>query len=140
MLILTVSAFLYLLHETSLLTIDLFHHAGCQPSSRSSLRRCSSLREWISHYLLRCFDSVLGCKDWSITIRQTYCSGAQFRKRNLVGSRQQANVHRRKFPFCFYIHLTAALFALIFLSVPLLDSAQLHRFFFHCPDSRIGGR
>lgn len=41
--------------------------SGSQPLRRSSLRRCLSLRDWLSHYIEWCSDCILGKEDWKIT-------------------------------------------------------------------------
>jgi hypothetical protein len=62
-----------------------------QPFRRGSLRRCSRIRDWLSHHSIRRTLSILRSQDRPLTLGQAHRGGGLLKERSLVGSCQQAD-------------------------------------------------
>jgi hypothetical protein len=72
--------------------------SGRQPLSRSSVRRCSCIRDWFCYHSIRRPLRILRSQDRPLTLRQAHRRGRLIKKRCLVGTREQAHDPRRKCP------------------------------------------
>jgi hypothetical protein len=68
-----------------------------QPIRPCALRRCSGLRDWFSHHLIRCPLRILWSENGSLAVGQAHRERGGLREGRLVGSRQQGHDPRGEY-------------------------------------------